>query len=83
MCQSTEEFLFQLFGGSIDWKSSKQKSATTSSTEAELLALTHTAEELYAWQRLFGAICYEATSANSADQTGLALCGPLTDVDTR
>jgi Reverse transcriptase (RNA-dependent DNA polymerase) len=51
--RSTEGFLFHLFGGPIDWKSTKQRTVTTSSTEAELLALTHAAKDLYWWRRLF------------------------------
>lgn len=46
-CRSTEDYIIQLFGGPIDWRSTKQKTVTTSSTEAELLCLTHTAKELY------------------------------------
>jgi hypothetical protein len=37
---STEGYLFKLFNGPIDWRSTKQKTVTTSSTEAELLALS-------------------------------------------
>jgi hypothetical protein len=50
---STEGYLFKLFGGPIDWRSTKQKTVTTSSTEAELLALLHTAKEVLWWKRLF------------------------------
>jgi hypothetical protein len=53
---STEGYLFQLFGGPIDWRSTKQKTVTTSSTEAELLALSHAAKEVLWWKRLFEAI---------------------------
>jgi len=38
---STEGYLFQLFGGIIDWKYVKQSTVTISTTEAELLALAH------------------------------------------
>jgi hypothetical protein len=51
--RSTEGYLFKLFGGPIDWGSVKQKTVTTSTTEAELLALTHTATEALWWNRLF------------------------------
>ena len=51
--KSTEGYLFFLFGGPIDWRCTKQKTVTKSTTEAELLALSHTASELYWWQRLF------------------------------
>jgi hypothetical protein len=51
--KSTEGALFQLFGGPIDWRSIKQKTVTTSTTEAELLALSHLCKDLLWWQRLF------------------------------
>jgi hypothetical protein len=54
--RSSEGYLFKLFGGAIDWHSTKQKTVTTSSTEAELLALTRAAKEIYWWNRFFGAI---------------------------
>jgi hypothetical protein len=34
-----------LFGGAIGWRANKQDTVTTSSTEAELLALSQTAKE--------------------------------------
>ena len=51
--KSSDGYLFELNGGPIDWRASKQSTTTTSSTEAELLALSRTAKELIAWQRLF------------------------------
>jgi Reverse transcriptase (RNA-dependent DNA polymerase) len=42
---SSDGYLFQLFGGPIDWKAAKQRTVTTSSTEAELLALSRAAKE--------------------------------------
>jgi hypothetical protein len=53
---STEGYLFKLFNGLIDWRSTKQKTVITSSTEAELLALSHAAKEVLWWKRLFKAI---------------------------
>jgi hypothetical protein len=50
---STEGFLFQLFGGTIDWKCIKQSTVTTSTTEAELLALSHICAWLIWWGRFF------------------------------
>jgi len=44
--KSTKGYLFQLFGGPIDWRCTKQKTVTTSTTEAELMALSHIAKEL-------------------------------------
>ena len=43
--KSSYGFLFKLFGGPIDWKAMKQKTVTTSSMEAELLALSNAAKE--------------------------------------
>ncbi|OOQ85768.1 hypothetical protein PEBR_23736 [Penicillium brasilianum] len=41
--KSSEGFIFCLFGGPIDWKVTKQKTISISTTEAELLALSHAA----------------------------------------
>jgi len=38
--RSTQGFLFQLLGGTIDWKSTKQDSVSTSTTEAELKSVS-------------------------------------------
>jgi hypothetical protein len=54
--RSSEGYLLKLFGGAIDWHATKQKTVTTSTTEAELLALTHAAKEVYWWKRLFRSI---------------------------
>lgn len=54
--KSTEGYLFTLFGGAIDWRCTKQKTVSTSTTEAELLALSHSAKQLYWWQRFFSTI---------------------------
>ena len=51
--RSTKGYLFQLFGGPIDWRYIKQKTVTTSTTEAKLLALSHTAKELLWWERFY------------------------------
>ena len=53
---STEGYLFKLFNGPIDWRSTKQKTVTTSSTEAELLALSHAAKDVIWWKRFFNGI---------------------------
>ena len=53
---SSQGYIFMLYGGPIDWKASKQHTVTTSSTEAELLALSYAAKEMLWWNRLFNAI---------------------------
>jgi hypothetical protein len=37
--RSSDGYLCQLYGGASDWRAAKQSTVTTSSTEAELLAL--------------------------------------------
>ena len=43
---SSQGYAFKLFNGMIDWKASKQCTVTTSSTEAELLAISAAGKEL-------------------------------------
>lgn len=57
--RSTEGYLFKLFGGPIDWKARKQQTATTSTTEAELLSLQHAAKEIQSWKHLFEEIDFD------------------------
>jgi hypothetical protein len=62
--KSTEGYLFKLFGGPIDWRACKQKTVTTSTTEAELLALSHTTKDYFWWKRLFSDIGLNLEDAN-------------------
>lgn len=43
--KSSQAYVMQLFGGTIGWRSNKQSTVTTSTTEAELLALAQAAKE--------------------------------------
>ena len=54
--RSSEGWLFQLFNGPIDWKATKQQTVTKSSTDAELLSLSHAGSEMIWWKRFFKAI---------------------------
>ncbi|KAI1003293.1 hypothetical protein K3495_g4911 [Podosphaera aphanis] len=45
-----------MFGGAVDWKATKQKTVTTSTTEAELLALSSIGSSSYWWHRLFSSL---------------------------
>ena len=49
----------KLFGGPVAWRANKQDTVTTSSTEAELLALSQTAKESIYLSRLFRALSLE------------------------
>lgn len=51
--KSSQGYIVKLFGGPVAWKACKQNTVTTSTTEAELLALEHTAKDTYALERLF------------------------------
>jgi len=45
-----------LFGGPITWRANKQDTVTTSSTEAELLAMSQTAKEAIFLSRILKAL---------------------------
>jgi hypothetical protein len=51
-CKSSQGYTIQLFGGLVDWKANKQDTVTTSTTEAELLALSQVAKKAMFIQRL-------------------------------
>ena len=57
--RSSEGWVFMMFGGPIDWKATKQTTVTKSSTEAELLSLSHAGSELLWWKRIFAQIKLE------------------------
>uniref|UniRef100_A0A093UNR6 Retrovirus-related Pol polyprotein from transposon TNT 1-94 n=2 Tax=Talaromyces marneffei PM1 TaxID=1077442 RepID=A0A093UNR6_TALMA len=57
--RSSGGFIFKLFGGPIDWSAKKQKTVSTSTTEAELLALSEAAKQLLWWIRFFQAIEFD------------------------
>jgi hypothetical protein len=57
--KSSQGYVMMLFGGPISWRANKQDTVTTSSTEAELLALSQTAREALFIGRLFHALTLE------------------------
>lgn len=54
--KSSQGYMMTLFGGPIGWRANKQDTVTTSSTEAELLALSQAAKEAIFTSRLFKAM---------------------------
>ena len=58
-CHSSEGYLATLYGGPVDWRASKQKTVTTSSTKAELLAISEAGKILQWWRCLFAAIGFD------------------------
>jgi hypothetical protein len=57
--KSSQGYIMKLFGGPVAWRANKQDTVTTSSTEAELLALSQTAKESIYLSRLFRALSLE------------------------
>lgn len=51
--RSSNGYVIMLFGGPVAWRAARQDTVTTSTTEAELLALQLTAKETVALERLF------------------------------
>lgn len=43
--KSSQGYIMKLFGGAVAWRANKQDTVTTSSTEAELLAISQSAKE--------------------------------------
>ena len=58
-CQSSQRYEFLLFNGMIDWETSREKTVTTSSTEAELLAIPSAAKKSTWWSQLFDNISFD------------------------
>jgi hypothetical protein len=50
---SRQGYLMSCAGGAVAWKANKQRTVTTSSTEAELLAASQVGKEVLWWKRLF------------------------------
>ena len=56
---SSNKYTIKLFGGMLYFKATKQKTVTTASTKAKLLALIFTAKEYIWWVRFFKALRFE------------------------
>ena len=52
-CWSSERYVFHLFDCSIDWQTIWQNMIMISTTEAELLTLTHADKQIMWWQQFF------------------------------
>ena len=55
-CHSSKNYLATLYDRSIDWRASKQKTVTISSTESEFLAISEAGKTLQWWRWLFKTI---------------------------
>jgi hypothetical protein len=65
--KSSAGFIIQIYGGPVDWKASKQSTVTTSTTEAELLALSEASKHLQWWRRMFENIGFEISHTMTID----------------
>ncbi len=54
--KSSQGYILKLFGGAVAWRANMQDTVTTSSTEAELLAISQTAKEAIYHSRLMQAL---------------------------
>ncbi|KAJ5736618.1 uncharacterized protein N7483_001743 [Penicillium malachiteum] len=57
--KSTSGYLFTLYGGPFDWSARKQRTVSTSTTEAELLALAAAGKQLLWIKRFFRSITFD------------------------
>ena len=57
--KSSQGYILKLFGGPVAWRVNKQDTVTTSSTEAELLALSQMVKESICLSRLLKALSIE------------------------
>ncbi|KAJ6110204.1 hypothetical protein N7486_002439 [Penicillium sp. IBT 16267x] len=57
--KSSKGYICTIFGGPVDWRAGKQRTVTTSITEAELLAISEAARTISMWKRLFKAIRFD------------------------
>ncbi|EKG08941.1 hypothetical protein MPH_14107 [Macrophomina phaseolina MS6] len=57
--RSHQGSIITMFGAAVDWKAIKQPTVTTSTTEAELLALSEAAKQCFWWKRLFRGVQFD------------------------
>ncbi|KLP04001.1 Uncharacterized protein LW94_14520 [Fusarium fujikuroi] len=75
--KSSQGYAMKLFGGLIGWRANKQDTVTTSTTEAELLALSQAAKEGLFQKRLLQGLQLELP----IDQMHLVLCSKIRQID--
>jgi len=73
--RSTSGYLFNLFGGAINWMSKKQSIVALSTTEAEYMVATHASKEAVWLQRLCSSmgLVQEAIRIDSDSQSAIFL----------
>ena len=58
--QNSERYIFHFFDCSINWQIIQQNTVTISTTEAELLALTHDSKQIMWWQWFFRQLDFDS-----------------------
>ncbi|EDN08978.1 predicted protein [Histoplasma mississippiense (nom. inval.)] len=79
--RSTEGYIFKLFEGPVDWKSKRQRIITTSTTEAELLAISQAGKESIWWKRFFDHLGFDPGHKISIQCDNRQTVGILTKED--
>ena len=80
--KSSQGWMMLLCGGSIAWRATKQSTVTTSTTEAELLAVSETAREAMFMARLLKALDKKLDSAMTIQCDNQQTVGLLTKENT-
>ncbi|CBF74296.1 uncharacterized protein ANIA_04289 [Aspergillus nidulans FGSC A4] len=71
--KSTGGYLCKLFGAPIEWKSGKQRAVTTSTTEAEYVALAEAAKATYWWRRVFKSLEFDPGHTFARNEASYAM----------
>ena len=61
---SSQGYIIIIFGGAVNWKTTKQNTVTISSTKAELLAIFYASKELISWNKFFTKIEFDTELSN-------------------
>lgn len=65
--KSSAGYICQVYGGPVDWKATKQRTVTTSTTEAELLGLSEAGKHLQWWRRLLRHVGFDPSHVISIE----------------
>jgi hypothetical protein len=79
--RSSAGYICQVYGGPVDWKATKQRTVTTSTTEAELLGLSEAGKHLQWWRRLLGHVGFDTSHVITIECDNERAIGLLTTED--
>lgn len=81
--KSSQGYIMKLFGDAVAWRANKQDAVTTSSTEAELLAISQTAKETIYLSRLMKTLTLHIPEALSVECDNAQTIRLLVDESTK